>query len=163
MRTGELNSKFAPVAKSAQLVFEQMNIQAQRFCRANGNVWLVVRIESRGVDRDIVGARRQGGQRVTTLLGGGGFVNRFCVSVRGLNLRIRDWRTVGVDHGAGDRPSALRICSSCAQEHYKAHVTQDPGSRRGLVHDVRIIIHRTPSNGVVQTIVRVASNFDFRR
>jgi hypothetical protein len=31
MRTGELNSEFAPVAKSAQLVFEQVNIQAQRF------------------------------------------------------------------------------------------------------------------------------------
>lgn len=35
-----------------------------------------------------------------------------------------------------------------------------PGSRRGLVHDVRIIIHLA---GVVKGIAQVASNFDFRR
>jgi hypothetical protein len=33
-------------------------------------------------------------------------------------------------------------------------------SRRGLVHDVRIIIHPA---GLVKGIVEVASNFDFRR
>ncbi len=107
MRTGELNSEFPPVAKSAQLVFEQVNIQAQRFCCADGHVLLVVRIESWCIDRDVVRAWGQRRQRVMTLLGTAGLVNRFCASVGGLNLSIDDCLAVGVDYSTGDRPAGL--------------------------------------------------------
>src|ERR1039458_1788571 len=46
-----------------------------------------LRVEQERIDAV---AGRQGCQRITTLLGPDGFVNRFCVSVRGLNLRVRD-------------------------------------------------------------------------
>ena len=107
MRTGELNSEFPPVAKSAQLVFEQVNIQAQRFGCADGHVLLVVRVESGSIDRDVVRAWRQRRQRVMAFLGTGGLVNRFCAPVGGLNLSIGDCLAVGVDYSAGDRPAAL--------------------------------------------------------
>jgi hypothetical protein len=90
MRTGELNSEFLPIAKSAQLVFEQANIQAPRFGCAGGHVWPVVRVESRSSDRHVVGARQQTCQRALTLLGTGGLVNHFCVLVGSLNLSIFD-------------------------------------------------------------------------
>ena len=109
MRGCELSSEFPSVAQSAQLVFKQVNIQAQRFGRADRHVLPVVRVESRSGDRDVVGACGQRCQRVATLRGTGGFVNHFCAPVGGLNLSVCDCLTVGVDYGACDGASALWV------------------------------------------------------